>query len=340
MTSIAVEQLTLFDADTPFTKTCQERSVPTKAETGKQSSRSSLGSWSRKPPMFLCLRGGGLTQDASPVWEQTDSPFPWLGESMTLNTGECRKDGGASACWLTSTDLLHRGFCLTLNMSECPRTVNPTKLSEILEPNADPKYNLSERACQGILNRAERRGKELPKELKAALMEQATPSRLGGGVERDSHGRKAGKGALIQTEKSATLGVSQDQTLIQAYGITDSKPSAQGSCPSTTSPSLTEEAVPIEGNGQRPSHRGAGIGESGDPSFTLNGTEHHGVAFGICSYDSNAMKSGNPHSGVYEADTSRTLDLNGGDPSCKQGGVAVVDARGNGGGGRFPNHHR
>lgn len=34
-----------------------------------------------------------------------------------------------------------------------------------------------------------------------------------GGVERDSYGKKAGKGALIQWEKSATLGVSQDQTL-------------------------------------------------------------------------------------------------------------------------------
>ena len=32
-------------------------------------------------------------------------------------------------------------------------------------------------------------------------------------MERDSNGRKAGKGALIQTELSATLGVTQDQTL-------------------------------------------------------------------------------------------------------------------------------
>ena len=38
-------------------------------------------------------------------------------------------------------------------------------------------------------------------------------SKLGGGVERDSQGKKAGKGPLIQWEKSATLGVSQDQTL-------------------------------------------------------------------------------------------------------------------------------
>lgn len=48
------------------------------------------------------------------------------------------------------------------------------------------------------------------------------------------------------------------------------------------------------------------------------------VAYGICSYASNSMMSGNPHSGIYEADTSRTLDLNGGNPACNQGGIAVV----------------
>lgn len=47
-------------------------------------------------------------------------------------------------------------------------------------------------------------------------------------------------------------------------------------------------------------------------------------AFGICSHDSNAMKSGNPHSGIYEAETSRTIDGNGGNPSCNQGGIAIV----------------
>ena len=47
-------------------------------------------------------------------------------------------------------------------------------------------------------------------------------------------------------------------------------------------------------------------------------------AYGICSKDSNAMKSDNPRSGIYEADTSRTIDANGGNPSCNQGGIAVV----------------
>lgn len=37
--------------------------------------------------------------------------------------------------------------------------------------------------------------------------------KIRGGVDRDVYGKKAGKGALIQWERSATLGVSQDQTL-------------------------------------------------------------------------------------------------------------------------------
>ena len=35
-----------------------------------------------------------------------------------------------------------------------------------------------------------------------------------GGCDIDSHGKRAGKGALIQWERSGTLGVTQDQTLI------------------------------------------------------------------------------------------------------------------------------
>jgi len=46
-------------------------------------------------------------------------------------------------------------------------------------------------------------------------------------------------------------------------------------------------------------------------------------AYGICSKASHAMLSDNPHSGFYEADTSRTLDGNGGNPTCAQGGVAI-----------------
>ncbi len=52
------------------------------------------------------------------------------------------------------------------------------------------------------------------------------------------------------------------------------------------------------------------------------------VVYGICSKDSNSMKSDNPRSGFYEAETVRTLDANGGNPSCNQGGMAVVALQG------------
>lgn len=52
------------------------------------------------------------------------------------------------------------------------------------------------------------------------------------------------------------------------------------------------------------------------------------VAYGICSKDSNSMKSANPKSGFYKANTSRTIDGNGGNPSCNQGGIAVVEGNG------------
>lgn len=47
-------------------------------------------------------------------------------------------------------------------------------------------------------------------------------------------------------------------------------------------------------------------------------------SYGISSKNSNAMKSSNPHSGIYEADTSRTLDINGGNPTCNQGEIIIA----------------
>ena len=90
---------------------------------------------------------------------------------------------------------------------------------------------------------------------------------------------------------------------------------------------MITEVIPMEGNGSRPSHLGDGYGTMGGVSFTLNAVEHHAVCYGISAYESNAMKSGNPYSGIYIADTSRTLDLNGGNPACNQGGVCVVEKR-------------
>ena len=51
-------------------------------------------------------------------------------------------------------------------------------------------------------------------------------------------------------------------------------------------------------------------------------------AYVIGAYYSGGMMSDNPHSDIYEAETSRTLDLNGGNPCCQQGGTAIVEAPG------------
>lgn len=106
-----------------------------------------------------------------------------------------------------------------------------------------------------------------------------------------------GKGALIQTDKSATLSCNNDQTLFEPCGWDGGQ----------VSPTLTKQNA---GGNQR-------MPDKDNFTCVLQ-------PFGISSKDSNAMKSDNPHSGIYEAETARTLDGNGGNPSCNQGGIAVV----------------
>ena len=106
-----------------------------------------------------------------------------------------------------------------------------------------------------------------------------------------------GKGPLIQENKSATLSCNNDQTLFEPCGWDGGQ----------ISPTLTKQNA---GGNQR-------MPDKDNFTCVLQ-------PFGICSKDSNAMKSDNPHSGIYEAETARTLDGNGGNPSCNQGGIAVV----------------
>lgn len=70
-------------------------------------------------------------------------------------------------------------------------------------------------------------------------------------------------------------------------------------------------------NGKSPTLQGGVGGGVNNPAIFAaihinDQTIFQGAAYGICSYASNSMMSGNPHSGIYEADTSRTLDGNGG----------------------------
>ena len=72
-----------------------------------------------------------------------------------------------------------------LNIGESPRDASVCSLSSILEDNVPLKYYLSERACLGILRRAEERGKPLDPLLKAVLKRQAGVSRTPSKSEED-----------------------------------------------------------------------------------------------------------------------------------------------------------
>ena len=72
---------------------------------------------------------------------------------------------------LRGMDTAWHGEPWTLNTGESPSTAVESRLSWILEANAPEKYYLSAKACRGILNRASRRGKALPKALHDGLLD-------------------------------------------------------------------------------------------------------------------------------------------------------------------------
>ena len=133
-------QVSLFDQDTWYGKTSLVPRAANKAVTSQQSSKKQSASQSRKPPIFKCLKMDGLHGGGTETWTDDGA---WLGASSTVNGGEC------------------------------PNAVVESRLSQILEERPHTKYSLTPKACMGILRRAEKRGKDLPQTLKAALLAQS-----------------------------------------------------------------------------------------------------------------------------------------------------------------------
>ena len=95
----------------------------------------------------------------------------WSGKTSPVSCH--RTEGGtleaSSGRWLKSGMGSPTGF-LTLNTSEWPKDADVFSLSDTLETGAVPqRFFLSAKACQGILRRAEKRGKKLPPLLQQAL---------------------------------------------------------------------------------------------------------------------------------------------------------------------------
>lgn len=260
--------------------------------------------------------GKTWSEHSAAIEEKTSQPC-WKKLRVSQNQDflylDCRTSkNGQKQEPLTVMGGLSRGELTTLRTGEKPSetavqeilsvwgphsVAEESRLSQILEVNPLPKYNLTAKACLGILRRAERRGKDLPERLKAVLLMQ---SASGGGCDG------GGKGALVQTEKSGTLGTGNDQTIFTPTPInlmvaTRCKALGRGTGfgvgepgdPANTisaahSHGVFATAIPIndkatrwQGGGESRNHDGSGnglgIGKEGDPSPTLTAGDRHGV---------------------------------------------------------------
>ena len=126
--------------DGQYTKMFREHSVRENRgeRTSESSSKNLSKSVSRMPRCLRLTRGGGLTPTLS-----------WV------------RDGAL----LTEFLMPNYGF---------PKEEREYTLSQVLEMNAPEKYYLSAKACEGILRRANKRGKKLPQMLEDALCQQIT----------------------------------------------------------------------------------------------------------------------------------------------------------------------
>lgn len=108
----------------------------------------------------LVTRGGISPLSYQPSWEPP-LLFP--------------RTDGAAVVWQQDRPEWPRGACSTCNTSDHPNAA-VVSLSSLLEPEDQilPKYWLSAKACAGILRRASKRGKVLPKRLEEALTKRAS----------------------------------------------------------------------------------------------------------------------------------------------------------------------
>lgn len=134
---------------------------------------------------------------------------------------------GAPLVLLWEEDFLSRGDYTTRNFGECPNEENVSLLSQILEAKPSEKYFLSAKACRGILDRANRKGKSLPIKLEEALMKQAglshflsEPGKTGG--QRNTYSARTNRHTL-NPQQSKRHAIRKMRPHLWRGGITDTR---------------------------------------------------------------------------------------------------------------------
>lgn len=138
MSQLMEEQVSMLDLAGLYGKTSLEHLDLTQEKTSVQSSKRSVGS-ATPALMYLDLRTGSAGSLLGASWEKVTR--------------------------------LH-GVSSTLHITEFPSDERECTLLQIMDLNAPEKYNLSVKACIGILRRSSKRGRELPPLLKEALLEK------------------------------------------------------------------------------------------------------------------------------------------------------------------------
>ena len=260
------------------------------------------------------------------------------------------RNRGPVRAWSADPRDLPPGVFWTLNSSAWPNDASVCSLSSVLETGPIPqRYFLSARACSGILRRAAKRGKELPEALRHALAAVAglePTSTVRGGLQpvevsptiRAGGNRTGGDrppGTDVDTADSLVVthalradgfDASEDGTgrgtplvpmaFSNRMGATDEvtetlRSGCHGALP------MVAQAIPIQEVGKRTGastgdpRAGIGIGNEGDPMYTLQAGAQHGVlAF-----------SSKDHGADAEDDLSPTLRAGGHAESHANAGV-------------------
>ena len=163
-----MDELTLWQEDHPAKTSVSLDAVKDWMDNGPACSGTNAESLIKSLPLGFC---GKTSLALCPATTEPTS-LPCCGESQEHSPTCPMADGAPPESWPDRNEP-QSGACLTLNTSEWPKDGVASSLSQVLEPTADPKYSLSPTACQGILRRAEQRGRMLPRSLRTALINVA-----------------------------------------------------------------------------------------------------------------------------------------------------------------------
>jgi hypothetical protein len=171
------DSLTLSPEDSPAKTSPSPANVP----ASKRGSAADSSSSSSELPTTLYGPEGMSSLRTYPDY------FPALDE---IRRAESTDQEGTSPSfsrrWPTSGFTTSPGECWTADTSECPNDgAEFSSLADVLEDSVAPKYYLSPRAAAGILRRAERRGRDLPRHLQQALEAVARPALETGDIPTD-----------------------------------------------------------------------------------------------------------------------------------------------------------